>query len=269
MNPKFLIIVPTLNSYSLLPRFIQSLKVQSMTNWDVLFIDGPSLQEHRRFLDICCNDDSRFRWIKQSSDFSGIFGAMSQGFLEARRYYANHWILFWGSDDWAASSSVLLDLAILTKSSSSQRPSPDIIVCRGQYVDSSTYCLTRPTVFNSPGFLTSSEFRYSLFLGKSPPHQSTLFSPNVCLGLDYYESIFLLSADLDYFLRLSKLPNLIVQCSNIELVHIADGGVSGRQTQLRLTEVLRAYYRSFGLLCLFPFVLRYLRRIFSLLSSSY
>jgi len=45
---------------------------------------------------------------------------------------------------------------------------------------------------------------------------------------------------------------------------MADGGVSGQQTQRRLQEVRRAYRRAFGGLWWFPFLVRYLRRLVSL-----
>ncbi len=55
-----------------------------------------------------------------------------------------------------------------------------------------------------------------------------------------------------------------MQCLDLELVHMADGGVSGQQTQRRLQEVRRAYRRAFGGLWWFPFLVRYLRRLVSL-----
>ena len=87
-------------------------------------------------------------------------------------------------------------------------------------------------------------------------------------ALACYAPGFRLSADLDYFLQLSRSPDLVVQCIDLELVHMAAGGISGQQTQRRLQEVRRAYLRAFYWRWWFPFVLRYLRRVMSLLGCN-
>jgi hypothetical protein len=68
---------------------------------------------------------------------------------------------------------------------------------------------------------------------------------------------------LDYFLRLSTHQDLEVCRSDLELVHMGDGGVSGLQTRRRLAEVRRAYRRAFGAFWPVPFLLRYGQRIMS------
>ena len=45
-----LIVVPTLSSWEILPKLINSLKNQSNTNWKVLFIDGNSSKAHENYL---------------------------------------------------------------------------------------------------------------------------------------------------------------------------------------------------------------------------
>ena len=58
-----------------------------------------------------------------------------------------------------------------------------------------------------------------------------------------------------------------MQSLDLELVHMADGGVSNRQVQRRLLEVFRAYLHAFPLSWWFPFFARYVRRVASLFSS--
>jgi glycosyltransferase involved in cell wall biosynthesis len=98
------LIVPTRDSYRLLPRLVDSLQAQTEGSWQVTFIDGGSGAEHRAWLDSLCLGDHRFRWLEQSAQSPGIFGAMNQGFALAG---PNDWLLFWGSDDWAAGPQVL------------------------------------------------------------------------------------------------------------------------------------------------------------------
>jgi glycosyltransferase involved in cell wall biosynthesis len=258
-EPSLLIVVPTLNSHTLLPRLITSLQQQSWPHWRLVFIDGPSGPEHRRWLVQCCSAEPRCRWVEQDPRQPGIFGAMNQGFALAE---PDAWLLFWGSDDWAAAPDCL-QTAISAIQAASRWP--DLLVCRGRYADAATQTLGRSTTFQSSALLTGSAYRRALLLGSTPPHQATLFGPGARRRLARYAEGFRLSADLDYFLQLSRQSDLRVQCLDLELVHMADGGVSGQQTQRRLQEVKRAYGRAFGGFRWFPFLVRYLRRLASLL----
>jgi hypothetical protein len=186
---------------------------------------------------------------------------MNQGFDEAS---PGDWLLFWGSDDWAATLTVLDHLAAALEQAASQGATPDLLVCRGRYADPASSDLARSTVFQPAGLLSSPAYRRALLLGSTPPHQATLFGPGARRRLARYAPGFRLSADLDYFLQLSSHPGLRVQCLDLELVHMAVGGISGQQTQRRLQEVRHAYRRAFGWSWWLPFVARYIRRLASL-----
>lgn len=261
MRLSLLVVVPTFDSFLLLPSLVDSLCKQEWPHWRVVFIDGPSCSAHRDWLDRCCSLDSRFSWVEQSPSSPGIFGAMNQGFSLAND---DDWILFWGSDDWAASPRIFTEIIDSIDISSSQ---PDLVVCQGRYANADTRILGRLTCFHSPGFLDSISYRRTLFFGSTPPHQATLFGPGAHLKLSSYSPGFSLSADLDYFLRLSRHSDLLVQCLDLDLVHMADGGVSSQQTLRRLREVRTAYSRAFGWIWWFPFFARYIRRVLSLVSS--
>lgn len=258
-----LIVVPTLNSFSLLQRLCDSLCEQSWHGWSVLFVDGPSSSDHRNWLRRCCDSDARFSWIEQNSESPGIFGAMNQGF-EFACISSFEWVMFWGSDDWAASKSTLNDLFAEVNTFICAGIEPDLVVCRGRYVNVGDSRPSRSAFFHPKGLVSESSFRHALWFGSTPPHQSTLFGIGARHRLATYDSGFCLSADLDYFLRLSLFPNVTVQCCDIEIVHMGDAGISGQQTLRRLLEVRSAYLRAFGWLWWFPFIFRYLRRIASL-----
>ena len=257
------LIVPTLDSYLLLPRLVTSLQRQSWPHWRVLFIDGPSGPEHRAWLDALCHRDQRFTWQPQDPDFPGIFGAMNQGFLATP---LEHWMLFWGSDDWAAGPTVLEEALKATRSAAPGGASPDLVICRGRYAaagQDGAIRLGRPTAFSS-----CATYRLSLFLGSTPPHQATLIGPGARRRVDPFAAPFRLSADLDYFLRLSAGADLSARGLDLELVHMGEAGVSGQQTRRRLKEVKLAYVRVFGWLWWIPFLLRYVRRLWSRLPSA-
>lgn len=260
----FLVVVPTLDSFELLPRLVASLQNQTFGSWRLCFVDGPSSAEHRAWLVSCCEDEPRCSWVLQDPDEFGIFGAMNQGFSIAS---GMDYLLFWGSDDWAASPSVLSELALEIVGRNFVERTPDLVVCRGRYVRAQTDTISRPSIFHAAGLLNACAFRKALFYGATPPHQATAFGPGSRKRLARYSQSFRLSADLDYFLNLSRYPDVCVQCLDLELVHMADGGVSGQQTQRRLQEVLFAYRRAFGWGWFFPFFVRYLRRLLSLLGG--
>ena len=218
-----LIVVPTFNSFHLLTRLLHSLQQQSWPHRQLLFIDGPSDADHRYWLDQCCAAESRCRWLKQDPAEPGIFGAMNKGFTEAG---PNDWMLFWGSDDWAATPTVLDRLADFLERAESQGNDshsldvPDLLVCCGRYADAGNGELTRRAVFQPFGLLNSAAYRRLLLLGATPPHQATLFGPGARRRLARYDPGFRLSADLDYFLQLSFSADLVVQCLDLELVHM-------------------------------------------------
>jgi len=103
--------------------------------------------------------------------------------------------------------------------------------------------------------------------GVDAPHQATLIGPGARSRLSPLRpQAFRLSADLDYFLQLCRDPQLRVQTLDLELVHMALGGVSGVQHRRRLQEVRRAYQRAFGCCWPFPYLLRYAQRFLSALA---
>ncbi len=272
MAPSLLVVVPTLNSHNLLPRLLTSLQQQSWPHWQLLFIDGPSGPEHRQWLHQCCATEPRCRWIAQDPCQPGIFGAMNQGFAAAADPASPaDWLLFWGSDDWAASPTVLAEAmtgleAAETSGTELAEEWPDLLVCSGRYAiasqtNAAQSSLGRIAAFQPPGLLARAAYRRALLLGSTPPHQATLFGPGARRRLAHYAPGFRLSADLDYFLQLSSYPGLRVQCLNLELVHMGTGGISGQQTQRRLQEVGHAYRRAFGWIWWFAFLSRYSRRL--------
>ncbi len=263
MTATLLIVVPTLDSYLLLDKLLLSLKQQTFTDWRLLFVDGPSSALHRQWLTNICSADPRCNWQAQHPSEPGIFGAMNQGFSAA--LYSD-WVLFWGSDDWAATKTVLSQ-AIELVSDFPLFSSPDLLVCNSRYVNSKG-SLKRTSCFSKAARYSSSAYRRLLLTGATPPHQAVLFGPGARSHRSHYSQGFRLAGDLDYFLQISRWPDLIVDVVDLELVHMSHGGISSVQTKRRLLEVYLAYRRAFCFNWWFPFILRYIRRISSLLKSN-
>ena len=160
----------------------------------------------------------------------GIFGAMNQGFYNSS---GSEYVFFWGSDDWASSSNMLSDVVNFLDECRLRKYMPDLLICTGRYLNEASGLLSRPSYFHPFGLFNQRRYRNALRFGSTPPHQGTIFGPRVRKLIPRYSLDFRLAADLDYFLQLSKFADLRVQSHNLEIVHMSDGGISGKQT-LRL-----------------------------------
>ena len=258
-----LVVVPTLNSYDLLPRLVKSLQDQSFSRWRVLFIDGKSSENHKDWLRDQCIQDARFNWEEQIYSDQGIFAAMNQGFKHATE---EEWVLFWGSDDLATDKNVFRRVEQKLISMPVQ---PDLYICSGRYYSTNQlledgYTL-RMQRFSR--FISRKTFRGSLFWGSTPPHQATFFGPGARRLLNSYDEEFRLTGDLDYFLRLSRLDGIRVFVDKIVLVLMGNSGVSAKESKRRINEVISSYKKAFGSIWFVPFLLRYLQRFWSILTK--
>ena len=252
------IIVPTLNTYLILPKLINSLKIQTWKDWNLLFVDGDSTKKHFDWIKTACLSDPRLNVIKQKENFKGIYGAMNQGFKTIKD---NELVLFWGSDDWAIYPSAFEDIILKVNS---YKKKYDLIICRGRYIDFKTQRITRNSNFLKNNFLISldrKKFKKCLFLGMTPPHQATFFNKNSFKKLSSFSENLKLASDLDYFLRFSCIDNISVLVLDNELVNMTNNGISSQKSLLRFKEVFYAYKNIFGIFFLVPYTLRYIRRI--------
>ena len=252
------IIVPTLNTYLILPRLINSLKIQTWKDWNLLLVDGDSTKKHFNWIKTLCLSDSRLNIMKQDKRSKGIYGAMNQGFKTIKD---NELVLFWGSDDWAISPSAFEE--IISKVNSFKNKY-DLLICRGRYIDFKSKRIIRKSNFFKNKFsmyLDRKMFRKSLFLGMTPPHQATFFTKNAFDKLSSFSETLELAADLDYFLNFSCIDEISIIVINNELVNMSTNGVSSQKNILRLKEVFYSYKKFFGMFFLVPYILRYIRRI--------
>ena len=253
------IIVPTLNTYLILPKLINSLKIQTWKDWNLLFVDGDSTEKHFNWIQNSCLSDSRLNVIKQDENFKGIYGAMNQGFKTIKD---NELVLFWGSDDWAISPNIFED--VISKVNS-YKNKYDLLICRGRYIDFKSQRITRNSNFFKNKFLISLDnkmFKKSLFLGMTPPHQATFFNKNAFEKLSTFSENLKLASDLDYFLKFSCIDNISILVFENELVNMSTNGISSQKNFLRFKEVFYSYKRIFGILFFVPYILRYIRRIY-------
>lgn len=257
-----LIVVPTLNSYGLLPRLVQALEKQSYIGWRVLFIDGDSSSAHKDWLIQQCKADKRFHWEDEVNPGKGIFAAMNQGFMRAKK---DDWVLFWGSDDIVADSGIFKQV---NDKIMAMREKPDLYICSARYY-SMKYLLEYGSLKLNriSRFKLTRSLRHSLFWGSTPPHQATFFGPGARNLLDQYDDRFMLTGDLDYYLRLSKFSDLDVLIDPSVLVLMGDSGASAIQNHRKYKEVMQSYRRAFRWSWVIAFISRYAQRFINLIQQ--
>ena len=254
---KLVLIIPTLNSYTILPRLIHSLKMQTFVNWKLIFVDGNSSIEHKKWLKEQCSIDKRLSLINQNNINLGIYGAMAEGIDKVN---ISDWVLFWGSDDWAFSDNIFEKISNEITNYCKNNFKPDLVICNGKYVND------KGDIIRNSNFSFFRSFRLSLFIGSIPAHQATIFNAKLLKNKISFKTEYKLAADLDIFLRLSKIKNLKIKTFNIDIVKIAPGGISKRLFKNRIYEVYNAYKYSFGIFWLIPFLIRYIKKIISFIS---
>ena len=251
---KILIIVPTLNSFHLLPKLINSLYSQTCKSWNVLFVDGDSSEDHRKFIKEICLNDKRFYFVEQKKKYKGIYGAMNLGFNFSDNY---DWFFFWGSDDWLENKFVFEK--IFNKIDDYKNKKYNLFIFKGKYIN------TKGKLVRETKFLNLFSLKLSIFFGFIPPHQATMISKSCLKIVNEYDHNYTLAGDLDYFLKLSMDKNLKIKFVNFNIINISEGGISQRKNILRISEVIKAYKSVFGYFFIFPLLNRYFIRLFSMI----
>ena len=252
------IIVPTLNSSYLLRNLISSLNIQTFKNWNLIIVDGNSSQNNKKFLKHISKEDKRIKIVFQKSNFIGIYGAMNQGIIYARK---KDWITFWGSDDWLPNRNTLMQLfeEIINI------PYPiDMTICNVKYLSSDNLILRESSFAKSKMILNSNKYFKRFLMGSIPPHQGAVFSPKFFEYYKPYNEFYRIAADLDFFISIGKRKNFLTYCSNMHLLNLSIGGESQKKILLKIRDLILIYFKYFGFLFFYPLLVRYIKRLMSI-----
>ncbi len=108
MAPKISIVIPVYNSARYLRECLDSIRNQSLADWEVVAVDDGSTDDSGKILDDYATSDIRYRVIHKAN--GGVSAARNDGLAAARGDY----VLFVDSDDWldAGAFKVAYDEAI-------------------------------------------------------------------------------------------------------------------------------------------------------------
>ena len=249
MNPKVSVVIPTYNRATTVPRAIESVLAQTVTDLEVIVVDDGSSDDTGKVLGEMFGD--RIRYYAQVNQGASV--ARNRGVEEAR----GEWIAFLDSDDLWEKDKLEWQLKAL------ERFAPQ---CRGCYTD--TRFFNHPetrTMFQ----LVEQEYRHEGTMGVSPDVLPRLVRPGgagmvVCLSslvartdvvrkTGGFDLKLLYSQDSEFMFRLAmltgfcyvNLPRVRFDRSPAEIRHV---GVQSewnkfefwlRDSQLRLEGLLR------------------------------
>lgn len=123
MNPLVSIIIPTYNRAHLIGETLDSIIVQSYTNWECIVVDDGSTDNTQELLKNYCNNDSRFQYYQRPTNtVKGPASCRNYGFELSNGEY----ITFFDDDD------VMLDNSI-SRRVSCFKEHIDVVVCKLQH----------------------------------------------------------------------------------------------------------------------------------------
>ena len=106
--PAICVVICTYNRVRLLPRAVESLREQTISNWEAVIIDDGSTDNTRSYVENLVQIDSRFRYFRQEN--GGLTAARNSGLQRA----IAPWVTFLDSDDEYAPEHLELRLARVT-----------------------------------------------------------------------------------------------------------------------------------------------------------
>jgi len=205
LNPKISVITPTYNCESVINEAINSVLIQSYSNWELLLMDGASQD---RTLEVIkeYSKDSRIKW--RSEPDSGIYDAMNKGVEMAK----GEWIYFLGSDDELCNKNVFSEVF---KQLAEGDDNVELIRCRsminGQVTDIQS--------INVP------DIAYDIL-----QHQSVIYHKSLMLKHPF-EKEYKITADQIQFMRIVSKGINSLAC-DIALARYSTEGASSKEVDI-------------------------------------
>jgi glycosyltransferase involved in cell wall biosynthesis len=198
MEPIFSIIIPTLNSESVIAAALKSVLGQTYSRFEIVVQDGGSTDNTVKI--ISSFDDPRIR-IFQEHD-SGIYDAMNKGLSKAR----GEWLMFLGSDDTLYSNTVLERIS--------------------NYICGEEQILYGNVISSRFNGKYDGEFSKEKIRIKNICHQSIFYHRSVFEKIGIFNVRFRTHADWEHNLRWFFSPKIFKRYLDLTIANYSDGGYS-------------------------------------------
>jgi glycosyltransferase involved in cell wall biosynthesis len=227
MMPELSIITVCFNEVKRIALTCESIVNQTFQDFEWIVIDGGSTDGT---LDILKRYEQRMNYFVSEPD-RGIYHAMNKGIAQAHGAY----LLFLNGGDYLHQEDTLVQVF-----------NPNKVLTKDIYYGDALFQREGSFKYHTPKF----QDYYSRFLTKTFQHQSTFIKRKLFEIYGFYDESFLISADLDFFLRvlisnpkrkehsIEHLPFAISVYENIQ-------GLSTRDIELRELENTLARKRHY------------------------
>lgn len=228
--PKLSIIIPTFNSEGAIQRCLQSIHVQTFTDYEIVIQDGGSSDQTVELIQNFQYENPGVRIELMQEPDEGPYDAMNKGVRRA----SGDWLYFLGSDDELYDSNVLG--AMLGNS----------------YADS--HSLLYGNVMMIPigssiegGFIYDGLFDVKKLLNRNICHQAIFYKRSLAVEVGEYETRYPLYGDWDFNLRC--WPKVPFQFVNLVVARFYLGGISnnGRRDERFEVEMATRVMQEFNL----------------------
>lgn len=228
MNPILSIIIPTFNSRLSLRRTLQSIINQKWDKFEIIVIDGGSLDGTIEIITNRDYDKKISYWVSEPDN--GIYQAMNKGIKQAK----GEWIYFLGSDDRFCNDEVLMNLSLENITND-----VDLIYTNTIYVNNNGDFVINK---QEPKKISS----YFLFTNNIC-HQGLIARKRLFLEIGYFDESLKIKSDHDFQLK-CYFNNKKFEYKNIFLSEYCIEGFSGNNIKKLRKELIlmtSRYYPSF------------------------
>lgn len=221
-NPLISIVVAVYNRAGTLRQCLESIVNQSLSNIEVIVIDGGSTDGS---VEIIREYEDKIRYWSSEPD-DGIYDAWNKALL----YAVGDWICFVGSDDYFRSTTVLEELCKFIKIQDSEL---DFIYSNVMLVTESGQDL----FVNGPRW---ADVNRQLLRGMIVPHPAMLHHRRT-FHQGGFDKSYRIAGDYEFFLR-EVQTDKVAFAENVTSISMRQGGISSQQGNYRrsLMEVRRA-----------------------------
>ena len=223
--PRLSILVATWNCAHQLEHFLESLAMQTWSDWELLLLDNASRDGTGELVEDFQQRFPAWRVRWSSKPDSGIYDAWNRGLNLARGDY----LCFIGADDTFVDVTSLEHIASLTVTQA------DLITARN------AYCNSQGRFLRHWGYGWQwKRMRQSMNIA----HPGMLIHRNLFAQIGSFDPTFRICGDYEWFLRLP--PNLRTVHTSDSVLRVVQAGVSHTRIAQVYTETFRAQQRYLG-----------------------
>jgi glycosyltransferase involved in cell wall biosynthesis len=235
--PFLSIIVPTFNSAQSIERSLESIAVQSFTDYEVLVQDGSPTDDTARAIGRFLEGHPRFPLRLARESDRGVYDAMNKATLAA----GGEWLYFLGSDDLLYNDRVLAAVMSPLNTASNK-----VIYGNVEIVGDCSWARS--------GTIYAGRFDLSMLLTKNICHQAVFYKADFARSVGEYNGDYRVCGDWDFTMRCWARTQF--KYIDVTVAKFAAGGLSStnREDGAFDREFLDNVLRYFHLSPLSPFV---------------